>query len=184
MKLLVGLGNPGDKYCFTRHNIGFMIADRLSSLNRINFSNKKKGLCGTGQISGEDVILLKPQTFMNLSGESVQPVCSYYNISPENIIVLHDEIDLEFSRIKIKEGGGHGGHNGLRSIVTHIGSNNFTRIRIGVGRPTSGQDVSGYVLQPFSQEEQAELDDLVEKVTNAVDAILKGGTLKAMNKFN
>ena len=184
MKLIVGLGNPGSQYALTRHNIGFMIIDNLASKYGISLSDKKKCLLGEGFIDNERVVLVKPQTFMNLSGEAVKPVFSSRNVDLEDLIIIHDDIDLEFARIKIKVGGGHGGHNGIRSIASHLGSRDFARVRVGIGRSVHGEDVSNYVLSPFSKDEKVELDTLMERTTKAVEAVVNEGALTAMNNFN
>ena len=144
MKLLVGLGNPGGKYAFTRHNAGFMVIDRLAFKHGIDLKEdkKKKSIVGKGTIGGEAVTVAKPQTFMNLSGEAIQSLSSYLKLNIDDIVVVHDEIDLDFGKIKVKTGGGHGGHNGLKSITSMLGDGGFTRLRVGIGRPSAGMDVS------------------------------------------
>ena len=184
MKLIVGLGNPGSQYALTRHNIGFMIIDKLASKYGISLSDKKKYLLGEGKIDNERVVLVKPQTFMNLSGEAVKPVFSSRNVDLEDLIIIHDDIDLEFARIKIKVDGGHGGHNGIRSIASHLGSRDFARVRVGIGRSMQGEDVSNYVLSPFSKDEKVKLDALIERATKAVEAVINEDVLTAMNNFN
>lgn len=185
MKLIFGLGNPGDRYSATRHNIGFMAVDKLATRkNKIIGTLKKKNLTAKCLIDQEEVILAKPRTFMNLSGEAVTSLASFFKIDAENIIVIHDDLDLDFGRIKIKIGGGHGGHNGIRSIVSYLGSGDFTRIKIGIGRPQTGGDISGYVLNPFSVEEKGDLDRILERSAEAAEAVVREGALKAMNRFN
>lgn len=184
MKMVVGLGNPGSRYSFTRHNIGFMVIDNLSLKRGIQLVDKKKCLLGEGLIDDERIILIKPQTFMNLSGEAVKPLISSSNVNLEDLIIIHDDIDLEFARIKIKLGGGHGGHNGIRSLVSHLGSGEFVRVRIGIGRSVHGEDVSSFVLNPFPKEERIELDSVIARATEAVEAVINEGYLKAMNRFN
>ncbi len=162
-----------------------MAVDALASRHGIGITkNRQKSCTGEGRIMEERVLFAKPQTFMNLSGEAVKPLSSYFGIEEEDIIVVHDDLDLDFGRIKIKSGGGHGGHNGIKSILSHLGSEDFARVRIGIGKPPKGWDVSRYVLSPFSGEEKKELDEVIERSADAVEAIIKDGLLKAMNDFN
>ena len=185
MKLVVGLGNPGEKYSDTRHNIGFLIVDRLARRHDIVVDRiKNKSLIGKGIVTGERVMMAKPQTFMNLSGEAVKPLFSYIDIETEDVIVIHDDLDLDFGRIRIKSGGGHGGHNGIRSIISHLGSREFIRVRVGIGKPPPRWNVSDYVLSPFSADEREYLHHILEKSADAVEAIINDGALKAMNRFN
>lgn len=185
MKLIAGLGNPGDKYSNTRHNIGFMVIDALGARYGIRVvNNKKKSLTGSGIVAEEKVMMTKPQTFMNLTGEALGPLFSFLDIEIEDVIVVHDDLDLDFGRIKIKAGGGHGGHNGIRSIIPHIGGKDFIRVRVGIGKPPKGWDISNYVLNQFSSEEKKDLDDLLERAADAVETIISVGHLKAMNAFN
>lgn len=169
MLLIVGLGNPGRQYENTRHNVGFMAVDSIArSLSFSSFSenNKFKGEIATGEAFGDKTILLKPITYMNLSGEAVGAVASYYKIPLEKIVVIHDDIDLKLGDVRIKRGGGHAGHNGLRSIDAHIGKDYF-RIRIGVGRPQDKEDVANYVLQHFSKDEMVDISEVlcdIEKI--------------------
>ena len=185
MKLIAGLGNPGDRYSGTRHNIGFMVIDALGSRHAIRVdNNKKKSLTGSGIVAKKKVIMAKPQTFMNLTGEALGPLFSFLDIEVTDVIVVHDDLDLDFGRIKIKSGGGHGGHNGIRSIISHFGDKNFVRVRVGIGKPPKGWDISKYVLSQFSAEEKKGLDDLLERAADAVEMIISAGYLKAMNAFN
>jgi PTH1 family peptidyl-tRNA hydrolase len=183
--LVVGLGNPGAKYAANRHNVGFMVvqawADRFSPppVWREKF---KARFASINERFGR-AIALEPQTYMNRSGESVSAAASFHRVPAERIVVVHDELDFEFGRVAIKSGGGHGGHNGLRDIVARLGSRDFPRIRIGIGRPTRG-DVSGWVLSDFSTAERAELDDVVDTGRRALDCILEQGVQAAMNEFN
>lgn len=185
MKLIAGLGNPGDKYRSTRHNVGFMVADILSRRHGISVKNGKwKAESGKGTISGVQAFIVKPQTFMNLSGESVGPLAAYLDIGPEDVIVVHDELDLPFGKIKIKSAGGHGGHNGLKSLISHLGSPDFARVRVGIGKPQPKGDVSAYVLAGFDSEENKELDSILQKAADAVELICTQGLSRAMNDFN
>ena len=185
MKLIAGLGNLGDKYSNTRHNVGFMVIDALALRHGIRVDkNKKKSLTGDAIIAGEKVLIAKPQTFMNLTGEALGPLFSFLDIEIADVIVVHDDLDLDFGRIKIKAGGGHGGHNGIRSIISHFSDKNFVRVRVGIGKPPKGWDISKYVLNQFSGEEKKDLDGLIETAADAVETILTEGYLKAMNAYN
>lgn len=182
--LLVGLGNPGPKYETTRHNIGFMAVDRIGDRHRISLTQQKfHGRYGSGRVGDAKAALLEPQTFMNLSGKAVAAAARFFRLEPDHIVVLHDEIDLDFGAVRVKVGGGHGGHNGLRDIVDKIGSKDFIRIRLGVGRPTHG-DVTNWVLSPFATDETATLDDMLRVAADAVEMILKDGPEAAQNEFN
>ncbi|MDF2965440.1 MAG: pth [Rickettsiaceae bacterium] len=178
--LIVGLGNPGTEYQYTRHNIGFLVIDAIA--NRYNFpsfSNSIKfsaEIC-QGTISGQKIFLAKPTTYMNLSGASVQKIKSYYKLDIADIIVIHDDIDLDFSKLKVKIGGGHGGHNGLRSIDGNIGKD-YLRIRFGVGRPISKEDVADYVLNNFSKVEMLQARDLIERIAVNIPHLFVGATDK------
>jgi PTH1 family peptidyl-tRNA hydrolase len=185
MKLLAGLGNPGDRYAETRHNIGFAVVQRVAVAAGIALKRKGyQGLYGVGRVAGTETTLLLPQTFMNLSGASVGPACKSLGIAPGDLIVVHDEVDLSFGTLRIKVGGGHGGHNGLRSIIEVLGSGDFVRVRIGVGRPPLGGDVAGYVLNPFGSTERASLDAVVTNSAAAVATLLARGVAQAMSEFN
>lgn len=185
MKLVAGLGNPGSKYAGTRHNVGFLAVQKVA--DRAGISLKKSGhqaIYATGRVAGEEVTLLLPQTFMNLSGASVGSACKSLGVEPGDLIVVHDDIDLPFGALKIKRGGGHGGHNGIRHIRQVLGTGEFIRIKIGVGRPAPGGDVAGYVLSPFSATERQNLEDVLEDAAMAVEAVLEKGAERAMNEFN
>jgi len=171
MIILAFLGNPGNKYSRTRHNIGFMVGEQFASTNGIKINKKSfTAETGTGKIEDRDVLLIFPQTFMNLSGQSVAKAMDFYNVKPGELIVIHDELELPFGEIKHKTGGGHKGHNGLRSIITESGSPDFHRIRFGIGRPVNPQmDVADHVLSNFSS---AECDKLQELIPSASDLIL------------
>ena len=185
MFLVVGLGNPGAEYAATRHNVGFMAADEIH--RRYNFSafrNKFDGLIAEGQIAGEKVYLLKPQTYMNLSGNSVVKAASFYKILPENIIGIHDDMDLPTNKIKAKLGGGSGGHNGLKSIDSCI-TPNYNRIRIGVGHPAdkSGDNVINHVLSSFSKADQKNIQDDIDIVTDLIDVLISKGVAEFSNQL-
>ncbi|GFO66026.1 aminoacyl-tRNA hydrolase [Geomonas paludis] len=183
-KLIVGLGNPGPKYTWTRHNAGFMVLDRLASLSNIAVTRKAfSGLAGDGNWAGERVYLLKPQTFMNLSGRSVAEALRFYKLSLSDLIVIHDDLDIPFGKVRLKEGGGHGGHNGLRSLGQELGSNAFARVRVGIGRPLHG-DVVNFVLTNFAKEEMNELLEVLDTSLDAMEMAIKEGMPKAMSIFN
>ena len=185
MKLVVGLGNPGDDYARTRHNIGFMVADSLAEKNHIILNQAKfKALIGKGEIGGEDVIVAKPQTYMNRSGESVSSLLSFFKLDPPDCIVVCDDLDLPPGEVRVRAKGGHGGHNGLRSIIDLIGNQEFVRVRVGIGRPEGASYVSGYVLTPFLKDEKPVIEDAIEKASKAVETIIAEGVEAAMNKFN
>lgn len=177
--LIVGLGNPGDSYKFTRHNIGFRILEKIASLNNVSLDNDKK--CSTGKFHQDSslIYLLKPMEFMNLSGGCIQKISVKFKISSEDIIVLHDEIDFPFGKIKLKFNGGHAGHNGLRSTIDCLGTNAFHRLRFGVGRPLNPNlSVSDFVLSPFTKEEEIEipklLDSCLQSIQNWIYERIKG----------
>jgi PTH1 family peptidyl-tRNA hydrolase len=185
MKIIVGLGNPGRKYEHTRHNAGFLAVDQLARGLRFDFVQEKyHALVGKCRIGEEDALIAKPQTFMNESGRSVGAVLRYTYAKPADLIVVHDELDLPLGAVRVKTGGGHGGHNGLRSIIEHIGTPDFVRVRVGVGRPAPGFDAADYVLSPFTAEERKAAAEAVEKAAEAVKAIVLEGPVKAMNRFN
>lgn len=180
-KLIVGLGNPGPQYSWTRHNAGFMVLDRLSRQAGISVTKKAfSGLSGDGNWAGERVILLKPQTFMNLSGRSVAEALRFYKLTPADLIVIHDDLDIPYGSVRLKLGGGHGGHNGLRSIDQELGSKEYLRVRMGIGRPVHG-DVSNYVLSNFFKEEMDSLLNVLDGVIDAMEMLLREGLPKAMS---
>lgn len=183
-RLIVGLGNPGQKYEKTRHNIGFEALRCLGDRWGIEIGRSKfHGVYGTGDVRGVPVALLEPQTFMNLSGKSVQAAAKFYGVAPEEIIVFHDDIDLDPGKLKLKQGGGHGGHNGLRDMVKHLGSKEFVRIRLGVGRPEHGE-VTNHVLGRFAAHEVDSIDDLIQRACDAVETILVEDLTAAQNAFH
>jgi peptidyl-tRNA hydrolase, PTH1 family len=183
MKLLVGLGNPGDKYSGNRHNIGFMAADAIAREHGFPaWKSKYSGLIAEGQIGGERVLLLKPQTFMNRSGDSIQQVANFYKIPTEDITVLYDELDLAAGKVRVKVGGGNGGHNGLRSIDPQIGLN-YRRVRLGIGHPGSKEFVTHHVLGDFAKADQAWLDPLLDAVAKNAAMLLSGDDNGFMNKI-
>lgn len=186
MKVIAGLGNPGSKYDGTRHNIGFGAIDYIAhhfdiKINKLGY----KALYGQGTIDGEKVILIKPQTFMNLSGTSLIEAMNFYKLEPEDLIVIHDDIDLPTGKIRIRTSGSAGGHNGIKDIILHLNSDKFTRIKIGAGQPEHGKaDMINHVLGTMSKQETDILDKSAEIVVKAIPLILKGNTALAMSKYN
>ncbi|MGC4117413.1 MAG: aminoacyl-tRNA hydrolase [Myxococcales bacterium] len=185
MKLIVGLGNPGDRYEETRHNVGFQVIDALAQKAGIDLSSTKfDGDFGQGGVKGEKVALLKPQTYMNCSGDSVGPAARFYKVMGEDLIVVHDELDMPLGRLQLRKGGGTGGHHGLDSIVERLGTDDFIRIRVGIGKPETKERTVGHVLGGFTKEEAPLWKETSDKAVAAIEAILKAGLAKAMNDFN
>lgn len=183
MFIIVGLGNIGEKYENTRHNIGFDSVDYIADKYNIDINRKKfKGVYGEGFIEGEKVILIKPSTFMNLSGECVREILDFYKLTNEDIIVLYDDISLDVGKIRIREKGSAGGHNGIKNIISHLGTDKFSRIKIGVGQPKG--DLINHVLGSFSKEEREVLEESLDVTKLAVDEIIKSDISSAMNKYN
>lgn len=183
MFLIVGLGNPGEEYRNTRHNVGFDIIDLLSekyniSINRIKF----KGMYGEGTVFGSKVMLLKPQTYMNLSGESIREASVFFKIPNERIIVIYDDISLEVGKLRVRPKGSAGGHNGIKSIIAHLSTDEFPRIKVGVGQPE--KDLVGHVLGRFIKEDRTRVEKAFEAAVGAVETIIKYNTEEAMNKYN
>jgi PTH1 family peptidyl-tRNA hydrolase len=173
MYLIVGLGNPGRQYCFSRHNLGFRLIDRLSQVCGIPIDKKKfHAVYGKGHIHQVPVVLAKPMAYMNMSGPPIHQLARYFNIDVTDVLVIHDDIDFPFGTIKFKKKGGHAGHNGVRSLIESFGSGAFPRIRIGIGRPGSGGEVTDYVLGRFDPQQEAVLDEVVSKAQKAVEAII------------
>lgn len=185
VKLIVGLGNPGKQYEATRHNIGFEVIDELSRQFNIPLDQSKfKGLYGIGFYKGEKILLLKPLTYMNLSGESIRAVMDYYQIELEDLVVIYDDLDLPVGKIRLRQKGSPGGHNGIKSTVAHLGTQEFNRIRIGIDRPEKGMSIPDYVLGRFQKDEQLINEDAVKKSANACVAWLEKPFLQVMNEFN
>lgn len=185
MYIIVGLGNPGDKYAKTRHNVGFNVIDILAKEYLIDVSKiKHKALVGEGRIGTEKVILVKPITYMNLSGESVVDICNYYNIDLENLIVIYDDIDLDVGKIRIRKKGSGGTHNGMRSIIKCLGSNEFPRVRVGISKPQNGQDLADFVLSRFSKDDEKLMQESYENAAKAIDCTIRENLDLAMNKYN
>ena len=184
--LIVGLGNPGERYARTRHNAGFMAVDAIAKRFGVEIKRSKfKGLTATCAISGKQCLLLKPTTFMNLSGESVEAAASYYNIPMDHVLVLYDDISLEPSRLRIRRKGSHGGHNGIRNIIDMTGEEDFPRIKIGVGKkPNPNYDLADWVLSTFTSKEMEGISEAIQKAVKATELIVAGEIDKAMNLYN
>jgi peptidyl-tRNA hydrolase, PTH1 family len=183
--LVVGLGNPGESYRKTRHNLGFAVVDELASRHRLELRTQKfRARFGKGRISGRPVLLSKPQTYMNRSGQSVGVMAGWHRIPAERVVVVHDDLDLTLGRMKLKAGGGHGGHNGLRDIKTALGSSEFLRVRLGIGRPDGQDDASDHVLSSFRPEERELIEPIIGRAADATEAILADGVRTAMNVYN
>ncbi|MDX8047535.1 aminoacyl-tRNA hydrolase [Gracilibacillus sp. S3-1-1] len=185
MKCIVGLGNPGTKYAQTRHNVGFMVIDKLLERNGWTLNKSKfKGHFAMENVEGEKVILLEPQTYMNLSGESLRPLMDFYNLQPEDVTVIYDDLDLPLGKVRLRQTGGHGGHNGVRSCIDQLGTKQFNRVRFGIGRPTSPITVIDYVLGKFDKDEQEILNESIERAADAMESWIKQPFPKVMNEFN
>ena len=185
MKVIVGLGNPGEQYARTRHNVGFDVIEYLADDLKIDIKEAKfKGLFGMAVIGGEKVFLLKPMTYMNLSGESVRPLIDFYKIDVDDVLVVYDDLDLPVGKIRLREKGGHGGHNGIRSLISHLQTNEFKRIRVGVDRPPAGTTVVNHVLGKYRPDEKAHIDDAIKQAADACKAWLSKDFKQVMNEYN
>ncbi|MDC3414866.1 aminoacyl-tRNA hydrolase [Aquibacillus sp. 3ASR75-11] len=185
MKCFVGLGNPGNKFKQTRHNVGFMVIDELARRNNWKLNKRKyNGLYAHESFNGEKVLLLEPQTYMNLSGEALRPLMDYYDIDISEIVVIYDDLDLPPGKIRLRQKGGHGGHNGIRNIINHLGTKDFKRIRVGIGRPTTPKPVVDYVLESFSKEEQEAARTSIDKAADSCEAWFQNPFQQVMNDFN
>lgn len=185
MYIIIGLGNPTREYQATRHNIGFDVITRISDDYGIPLDFKKhKAICGRGFIEGEKVIIAQPQTYMNLSGESVRELVDFYKVNPEEVIVIYDDISLEVGQLRLRVKGSAGGHNGIKSIISHLGTQEFFRIKVGVGDKPSGYDLADYVLSRFREDEQLVIREAIQKSSEAVKSIIKDGMESAMNIYN
>ncbi len=183
IRAIVALGNPGKKYAETRHNVGWMALDAL--VGPVQWQQKFNGEFAKAWIADKEVLLLKPGTYMNLSGFPAQAMCAFFGVKAEEVLVLHDDLDLAFGRVQVKLGGGHGGHNGLKSLHAQLAGADYARIRLGIGRPEPGQgEVVDWVLTPFAAIERAELPHVLARARDAVDACLRVGVRAAMNKVN
>ncbi|MCX2931128.1 aminoacyl-tRNA hydrolase [Mycobacterium sp. CVI_P3] len=184
--LVVGLGNPGPQYAKTRHNLGFMVADVLAARMGGQFKvHKRSGAeIVTGRLGHRPVVLAKPRTYMNESGRQVGPLAKFYSVMPTDLIVIHDELDIDFGRIRLKLGGGEGGHNGLRSVASSLGTKNFQRVRIGVGRPPGRKDPAAYVLENFTAAERPEVPAICEQAADATELLIEVGLETAQNQVH
>jgi len=186
IRLIVGLGNPGHEYETTRHNVGFRWVDELARLQNMSFKSEAKfhGLIARGQAHGHEVLLLKPQTFMNVSGRSVGALAQFYKIEPAEMLVVHDDLDLPPGSAKLKLGGGHGGHNGMKDIIAHLGTKDFWRLRIGIGHPGERAEVSNYVLKDPRSEDRNLIDDAMQRAQDVAPWVIEGKTGAAMLKLH
>jgi len=183
--LVAGLGNPGPEYADTRHNAGFMVIDMLAAIHRIAVERSKFNVqYGRGMIGGVEVLLAKPQAYMNRSGPPLRQLADYFRIQRETVVIVHDDIDLAYERLKIKEKGGDGGHKGIKSLIEAFGGGQFVRLRVGVGRSEAGGDVVGHVLGKFSSAERTSLEDFLQRAAQAIETILCKGTKEGMNRYN
>ena len=186
VSLIVGLGNPGSEYERTRHNAGFWFLDELARQQSISFKPEKKfhGEVARYKHNGKDVWLLKPTTFMNLSGQAVQALAHFYKINLDEILVVHDELDLSVDTARLKKGGGHGGHNGLRDIASKMGGNNYLRLRLGIGHPGDKSKVTNHVLKKASSDDQISIERNIERALNVLPLVIEGEIQKAMNELH
>ncbi len=185
MKMIAGLGNPGSEYAKTKHNVGFMYLDALAEhLGATDWRNKYDALVAEARIGSEKVLLVKPLTYMNESGRAIGPLMNFYKLDPEDLIVAHDDMDIPVGTVRIRKKGSAGGHNGMKSILYHVGDENFPRIRIGIGRPLPGWTVVKHVLAPFAPEDVEKIQEAVKYLVPAAECIITEGADMAMNKFN
>lgn len=184
MIVIAGLGNPGEKYARTRHNIGFMVISELAKRFSINSSYKFDGLIGDFFFGGEKVILFQPMKYMNKSGQPIYKLLDYFKLEAENLLVVHDDLDLDLGKMRFKKNGSSGGHNGIKSIINSLGTRNFKRLKIGIDRPPENISVSNFVLTSFNGEEKEIAERVVEEAASAVELMLKENIVKAMNQYN
>lgn len=183
--IVAGLGNPGAQYERQRHNVGFMAVDRLAARAGVPVTRKRlRSLLGKGVVAGRSAVLLKPQTYMNLSGEALQQAARFYRVDPQDVVVIHDDGDLELGRLMLKRGGGNAGHNGIQSISQSLGTRDYLRVRIGIGRPMGGPSMSAHVLAGFTSDETKGIDEALERACDAVELLLESGEAAAMNRYN
>ena len=185
MHLVLGLGNPGKIYQHTRHNVGFMVVDRLAGAHSIAVTKKRfQSLWGIGDIGGHRALLAKPQTFMNRSGQAVEALMAYFKLVPQELLVIHDDLDLDFGRIKIVRGGGTGGHRGVRSIHETLEEDRYVRVKVGIGRPKFSEPAENYVLSPWYEDQQNQVNKILDFAAEAVGAIFTDGLERAMTEIN
>jgi PTH1 family peptidyl-tRNA hydrolase len=183
--LIAGLGNPGSEHAANRHNVGFRCVERLAAIHGLTFDKRQKnGRVALGEIAGRRVVLVKPQTFMNESGRAVAALARFYRVPPEQMLVCYDDLDLPLGTVRLRPEGGSAGHKGMRSIIEHLGGQNFPRLRIGIGRPPGRMDAVAYVLQDFSMEEQPLVDESLERAVAAIETWLREGVVMAMSRHN
>ncbi len=184
MKVIVGLGNPGSQYAETRHNIGFLLVDLLAEVHKLQFRTKFQGLLAEGQVEGERLLLLKPQTFMNLSGRSVSELINFYKVAREDLLIVQDDMDLPLGKIRLRDQGSAGGHNGIKSIQIESQSEKLWRLKLGIGRPPKEWDPARYVLSPFAEDELGLLDEVLGRAEKAAYLWIKGESERAMNLYH
>ena len=185
MKIIAGLGNPGVRYQWSRHNVGFQVVDQLAATHHISFNQKRfKSLYGAGWIDFQRIILVKPLTFMNLSGEAVGKALDFFKVGMEDLIIAHDDLDLPFGTVRIRRRGGDGGHQGLRSIIERVGGNDFPRVKVGIGRPPASVEAADYVLAPFEEAEIADLNEVLKRASEALTVMLLEGIDAALKRFH
>jgi PTH1 family peptidyl-tRNA hydrolase len=185
MYLIFGLGNPGSRYQFTRHNIGFMVLEKIAAQWEVELKQKSfDALWNRGKIAGKNVLLAMPQTYMNLSGNAVRELLAYFKVDKSNLIVVHDDLDLRFGTVRLKNGGGDAGHKGLKSITTCLGSADYMRVRIGIGKPSDKSRVEDYVLERFRSEESVTLEQIIQSASEAAAEIVTSGVQQAMAKYH
>jgi len=185
MYVIIGLGNPGSRYRLTRHNIGFMVLEKMAELHQVDLKQKSfNAIWGKGKLAGVDALLAMPQTYMNLSGTTVRQLLAFFKKDINNLLVVHDDLDLAFGSVRLKLGGGNAGHKGLASITESLGSSGFMRIRLGIGKPTEKSRTESYVLEKFSSEESAALSDVIQTAAEAAEDIIRAGIEKAMAKYH
>jgi PTH1 family peptidyl-tRNA hydrolase len=185
LKLVVGLGNPGPEYARTRHNVGFLVADRLAGRLGAGFALRKFGAeIADAKAGGERLWIVKPQTYMNASGEAVGAAARFWKIPPADVVVVHDDLELDPFRVQVKVGGGHGGNNGVKSVTAHLGSAEYVRVRVGIGRPSHASESASYVLGRFARADDRALEECVDVATDAALAAAELGAVQAMNQFN
>ena len=184
MYLIVGLGNPGNRYRATRHNIGFMVLEKLAAKLEVDLRQKSfNALWGKGKITSKNIILAMPQTYMNLSGNAVRQLHAFFKTDLSNLIVIHDDLDLSFGSVRLKTGGGNAGHKGLTSIEENLGSSDFMRIRLGIGKPVDKSRIEGYVLEPFGKEELSVLPEIIQWAADAATEIVSSGMQTAIDNY-